>query len=342
MKRSHPSNADSVPPQPKKAKQDHSNGPTYASVPAYTPFTVSTRLPPLPPVTNPELTTAIFTHRSTVSYSRTTTSSTPALTYDRLEFLGDAYIELIATRLIYARFPYLPVGRQSQLRELVVKNETLAEYSRAYGFDKRVEVGALDRMVEEGKQRGNKGFNKVLGDLFEAYVAAVVLSDAEEGFAVVEKWLTGLWAGKLEEAVRGEVPGTKLRHEEGEVDMSKVYDPAAKAELQRRVMGKEVKLSYEADRPFLELKGDQLGQNRHFVALYLTGYGYERKLLGKGEGRNKVEAGSWAATEAMYGETKELVEECAEKLKVVKKAKEEDRARKAAEKEAAAAGSPPK
>ncbi|KAK5166186.1 uncharacterized protein LTR77_008447 [Saxophila tyrrhenica] len=284
-----------------------------------------------------------FTHRSTVTYNRAA-STAPDLTYDRLEFLGDAYIEIIASRLIFERFNYLPVGRQSQLRELVVKNETLAEYSRAYGLDKRVEVAALEQMREEGKQKGNKGFNKVLGDVFEAYVAAVILSDAEEGFAVAEKWLTSLWAMKLEEAVKDERPvgghGAQLTHSDYKADARKMYDPAAKAELQKRVLDNGVKLGYEVDRPPLELKGDQLGQNRHFIALYLTGYGYERRLLGKGEGKNKVEAGNWAATDAMHGESKGIVEECAEKLKLIKKERAEKKARLLAEQEAAAAGSP--
>lgn len=36
----------------------------------------------------------------------------------------------------------------------------------------------------------------------QAYVAAVALSDVEEGFAVVEKWLTALWAPKLVSSLR--------------------------------------------------------------------------------------------------------------------------------------------
>ena len=72
----------------------------------------------------------------------------------------------------------------------------------------------------------------------------------------------------------------------------------------------EKKLFYETYQDSIELKGDKLGQTRHFIAVYLTGYGYEKKLLGKGEGKNKVEAGNWAAIEAMYGDSKDLVDEC--------------------------------
>lgn len=346
MKRPHPTDGEQAYTH-KKPKEHHhavqpathlpqtSSSPPPAPVvrvPAYTPFTTSTRLPLLPPILTPSLQAAPFKHKSTTSYSRTT-SSTPDPTYERLEFLGDAYIELIASRLIYARFGHLPAGRQSQLRELVVKNETLAEYSRAYGFDKRVEVSSMEQMVNEAKQKGNKGFNKVLGDVFEAYVAAVILSDEEHGFATAEKWLTGLWARKLEDAAREDRMnggGVSLTHLDSTADLKRIYDPTAKEQLQKRILGNQVTLKYEPWKPTVELKGDLLGQNRHFIALYLTGYGFERKLLGKGEGKNKVEAGNWAAVEAMHGEAKGLVEECEEKLKVIKREREEMKAKLAA------------
>ena len=150
-------------------------------------------LPALPDIKLNSLQTAPFRHKSLTTYDRTTGGAD--ITYERLEFLGDAYIELIASRLIFERYPTLPAGRQSQLRELLVKNETLDEYSIAYGFEERIEISAKERMLEDvcKKYPGNKGFKKVLGDVFEAYVAAVILSDVEIGFAVAESLgVTGL------------------------------------------------------------------------------------------------------------------------------------------------------
>lgn len=304
-------------------------------IPHYTPFTVPTGLPSLPDVNDTALASAPFRHKSTANYNR---SSNPNdVTYEKLEFLGDAYLELLASRLLYSRFPHLLAGQQSQLRELLVKNETLAEYARAYGFDKKVQVGDMERMMQDTKDRGNKGFNKVLGDVFEAYVASVVLSDPEDGFAVAEKWMTALWAPKLLDAAQKEryyTPSLDLQHSaSASVDVGEVYNPTAKAELQKRILaGPGVKLEYEPYASSVELKGDQLGQNRHFIAVYLTGYGYERKVLGQGEGRNKVEAGNWAAGRAMFGESKALVEECEEKLKAIREEKRKEKeAKEAAE-----------
>ncbi|KAK6430050.1 hypothetical protein LTR95_013803 [Oleoguttula sp. CCFEE 5521] len=310
-------------------KADHSaalkqiplNPATQVPVHGFTPFTVPPTLPPLPEILDPTLATAPFTHKSLHGYDRAT--STSDMTYERLEFLGDAYLEVIASRIIFHHFPKLTAGSQSQVREVLVKNETLAEYARLYGFELRVKVADFEQMAADSAGKGNKGLNKILGDVFEAYIAAVILSDAENGFAVVEKWLTALWAPKLIDAANSHKyrsSGTILQHALGE-DTRTIYDPTAKATLQKRIQSADAKLSYEPYKAMQELKGDQLGQNRHFIAVYLTGYGLERKCLGKGVGKNKVEAGNWAAVEAMHGECKGVVDECEAKLGVIKEAR---------------------
>lgn len=189
-------------------------------------------------------------------------------------------------------------------------------------------------MLADSKVKGNKGYNKILGDVFEAYVAAVIKSDFEHGFAIAEKWLTGLWIPKLKEATRNDrfsnIQSNGGPSHSTDTHPLEVYNPTAKADLQKRIFAsQDVKLSYEQYQDSVELKGAQLGQNRHFVALYLTGYGYDKKLLGKGEGKNKVEAGNRAAQQAMFGEARGIVEECEEKLKVIK----EENARRKAERE---------
>lgn len=278
-----------------------------------------TELPPLPSVTA-EYSTAPFTHRSVTSESRSVNDA-KALSYERLEFLGDAYLELFASRLIYTRFAHLPTGQMSQLRELLVKNDTLAEYSRAYAFDKRILVADLVQMQADSR-KSNKGYNKVLGDVFEAYISAVILSHGDKGFAIAEKWVCALWEPLLRDAIEQDKnydPGFAAAPEDGSRDPSKQYDPDAKAKLQKRIIGgADKKLAYEPYRASVELKGSQLGQNRHYIAVYLTGYGYDRKELGRGEGKNKVEAGNWAAIEAMYGDSKDIVDACEKTGKVDK------------------------
>lgn len=310
-------------PQPETAKAD---------VPVYTPFTVAKNLPPLPEILDPKLAESPFRHKSH-GYDRSSTATD--ITYERLEFLGDAYLELLASRLIFHHFPALQAGTQSQIRELLVKNETLSEYARLYGFQDRVKVADLETMLLEAKNRGNKGLNKILGDVFEAYIAAVVLSDPEYGFVRAEAWLTALWTPKLLETpeMRQYRNPSLVLQQPGDADPKTVYSPTAKADLQRRIQAYDAKLVYAPYKDSIELKGDQLGQNRHFISLRLTGYGYKDKLLGQGEGKNKVEAGNWAAIEAMHGENKAIVEECEQKLAVIKEAKKKEKLEKEAQAE---------
>lgn len=220
-------------------------------------------LPALPPISDKSLEKAVFTHPGL--------SNNNNATYDRLEILGDAYIELIATKLVWARFPAIPSGRISQIRELLVKNETLSEYATLYSMDSRASVpqGYLDQP---------KRWIKTKGDIFEAYVAAIVLSNPVDGFKIVEDWLTQLWIPKLAD----------LGSEKSELQ--------AKEALAKKIMGKGIKLNYVAEREPVLLKG---GTQTFFIGVYLTGWGWDKKHLGSGEGRNKAIAGDEAARQAL-------------------------------------------
>lgn len=328
--------------------------------------TSTTTLPPLPPI-KPQYQKTAFCHKSLYTTSRELATSD--LTYERLEFLGDAYIELFASRLIYESYSHLPAGRMSQVRELLVKNETLAELSRSYGFDQKIAVGAeIGELVRDSRGKGNKGYNKIVGDVFEAYVAAVVLSDFEgKGFEKAEAWCRELWEAKLERAKKEDKsllppppppsPLAARRDDEAkdedegkeEADdnihlhlLRTTYDPNAKATLQKRIYHQPlIRLFYETDRPTIELKGDQKGQNLHFIALYVEEEASasttttataadenipKKTLLAKGQGKNKVEAGNWAAVEAMYGPMRQRVEELEGRVR-------EEKARRARERE---------
>ena len=231
-------------------------------------------LPDLPIIHDKSFADVPFTHPGVLGGR--TTSDVNNMSYDRLEFVGDAYIELIATRLIFPRFPDLPAGRLSQKREMLVKNETLAEFSLAYGFDTRAN---LPKSYAQGKE-SNKLWTKTMGDVFEAYVAAVILSDPANGFAVAEAWLTQLWEPKLSVS-----------------DNIVAYDSNAKVQLATKIMGKGIKLQYRDEAPPNVIKKE--GKILFEVGVYLTGWGWENEHLGSGKGLNKNEAGSKAATEAL-------------------------------------------
>ena len=233
-------------------------------------------LPPLPRILDEDLESVAFTHPATLVGDMASKVNT---SYDRLEFLGDAYIELMATRLLFPRFPGLSAGRLSQRREMLVKNETLAEYALAYGFDKKAK---LPKTYNVPGKDSRKLWLKTLGDIFEAFVAAVIISDSEQGYQVAEAWLKTLWEPKL---------GTPKRE-----DLEAV-DPQSKIRLAQSLMGKGIKIDYRDEAPPVEIRHE--GKLIFPIGVYLTGWGWEDQHLGSGKGLNKQEAGQRAAAEAL-------------------------------------------
>ncbi|KAL8712826.1 MAG: hypothetical protein Q9220_003034 [cf. Caloplaca sp. 1 TL-2023] len=233
-------------------------------------------LPDLPSIKNPSIAEAPFTHSGIASASISRQEST-ALNYERLEFLGDAYIELIASRVILARFPNFPVGMLSQTREHLVRNKTLANFSRRYGFDTRARIPPE---MQNMKGADDKKWIKILGDIFEAYVAAVIVSDPEHGFATAEKWLTELWEPLLLKEVNPQ---------EADTD--------AKQILATKIMTKGTKMEYLDDgRPE---KSETSGQEIYRVSVCFTGLDDWKYFLGTGTGLSKRTAGQEAARKAL-------------------------------------------
>lgn len=241
-------------------------------------------LPPLPPILSESLSLVPFTHPGYLGGSN---SSKLHSNYDRLEFLGDAYIEVIATRLVFTHFPNLPAGRLSQHREMCVKNETLAEYALAYDFDKRA------RIPFNIDKADRKIFIKTMGDIFEAYVAAIIMSNPESGFQTAEAWLTALWQIKL--SPRQPKPGFETQ----------TVDPDAKTSLAKKVLSKGIKLEYKEEAPPKQIRNQ--GKIVFHMGVYLTGWGWQNQHLGSGSGLSKSEAGAVAAIEALKNPLTEQV-----------------------------------
>ena len=227
-----------------------------------------------PPILDPALAKVPFIHKFQVDNQRSPTTDG---SYERLEFLGDAYIELIASRLLYPRFPEHPPGRLSQLRELLVKNETLAGFSLAYKFDERAEFPMSHK---ERKGDRSKLWNKTLGDMFEAYVAAVILSDPENGFATVEAWLQALWMPKLVSGPSHSPPENGL----------------AKQDLATKITSRGTKIEYRE-----EARDDikKEGKSWYTVGVYFTGWEWKDQHLGSAKALSKGEAGTRAAMKAL-------------------------------------------
>ncbi len=89
--------------------------------------------------------------------------------YQRLEFLGDAVIDLILSELLFARYPAANEGLLSQLRAAVVREESLARFARSWELDSMVRLG------KGARETGGAARNALLADVFEALLGAIHL-----------------------------------------------------------------------------------------------------------------------------------------------------------------------
>ena len=261
----------------------------------------SSRLPELPMIKDHKIEKAVFTYQGSLGAKENVSD---ALSYERYELLGDAYVEVMATRLIWHLFPNLPTGRLSHLRQTLVNNQTLGEFSTMYGFDGRLYLPLI-------VSTNLKAVAKIKGDVFEAYVAALIIDDPIDGFERAENWLHQLWLPKLKN-----------------VDQSAGHNPHAKEELAKKIGGKAIKITYVDERPVINAGGGIL---THFIGVYLSGWGYENEHLGSGKGLSKTAAGNVAAEAAINNHP--LIDEIIEKKRIFHETIKREREKEIASKE---------
>lgn len=106
---------------------------------------------------------AAFTHKS---YSN---ENNLDFSYERLEFLGDAFLSAHITYFIWRHFPNMSEGELTNLRSKAVRQETLAAASLSLGLQKYLFLGHGEESTG-GKQRFS-----ILSDIFESFLAAVYI-----------------------------------------------------------------------------------------------------------------------------------------------------------------------
>ena len=91
------------------------------------------------------------------------------LSNERLEFLGDAVLELIASDYIYKTYPKMPEGEMTKTRAYAVCEDSLSIVANRFGFSDFLLVGKCENKVD-GKYR-----NSILADSVEATIGAIYL-----------------------------------------------------------------------------------------------------------------------------------------------------------------------
>jgi ribonuclease-3 len=213
----------------------------------------------LPNFTNAALLITALTHRSALNEE----VSQAQESNERLEFLGDAVLELAATRFLYDQFPDQPEGDLTAYRSALVKTTTLAEMAEELGLGEQI-------FMSKGEEAtGGRQNPSLLADTMEALIGAMYL---DQGFDVVTAFLTKHLFPKL----------TKIQEQ-------KLYkDP--KSELQELVQAK----GFEA--PMYEVV-QETGPDHDKVFTVQVKIG--DKLYGTGTGKSKQLAQQAAAAETI-------------------------------------------
>jgi len=100
--------------------------------------------------------------------------------YQRLEFLGDAVLELAISRYLYFEFPHIDEGKLTRIRAGLVREETLSRAARRLHLDRYIRLSV-------GEDRsGGRQKPSILCDVMEAVLAAIYLDGGfEEAVRVI-------------------------------------------------------------------------------------------------------------------------------------------------------------
>jgi ribonuclease-3 len=112
-------------------------------------------------ISDQKLKTEALTHRSALNEKKYTVSN------ERLEFLGDAVLELVVSQHIFKHHPGFTEGQLSNQRAQIVQTKTLAETAKSLGLDKLL-------ILSKGEAKsGGRENESILADCFEAVTGAI-------------------------------------------------------------------------------------------------------------------------------------------------------------------------
>ena len=89
--------------------------------------------------------------------------------YERMEFLGDAVLNLVISDTLYRQFPEAAEGQLSRLRASLVKGENLSKHA------KQLELGEYLRLGSGELKSGGFRRKSILADVFESIIGAIYL-----------------------------------------------------------------------------------------------------------------------------------------------------------------------
>lgn len=197
-----------------------------------------------------------FTHRSAVNNSGDSEHN------ERLEFLGDAVLELVTTEFLYHQFSD-PEGVLTNYRSALVKRENLATVAR------KLDLGDILHLSRGEDRSGGRAKDYLLANALEALIGALYLAG---GMIVAEKFIKQYVLVELDEILQ----------EGAHIDSKSAFQELTQGEF-------GITPTYEV----LEATGKD-HEKEFKIGVYLNG-----QLVGSGEGKSKKEAQTDAAMKAL-------------------------------------------
>jgi ribonuclease-3 len=182
---------------------------------------------------------------------------------ERLEFLGDAVLELVVTEYLYAQFPNSPEGRLTAVRAALVNYQSLAAVGKKINLEDFI---FLSR--GEAKDTG-RAREVILANAMEALLGAIYL---DQGYGAVKRTISMLILPEVEKIIAEE----------------KYRDP-------KSLLQEKIQTRYKITPVYRVLGEDGLDQDK----MYEVGVFINDELQGKGEGPSKQEAETKAAEAAL-------------------------------------------
>ena len=180
--------------------------------------------------------------------------------YERLEFLGDAVLELVSSSFLFHEYPDMSEGKLTKLRSSMVCEPSLAYCA------KDLEIGQFLLLGKGEEATGGRNRDSIIADVMEAITGAIYL---DRGFEAASAF--------IHEFILSDLENKKL-----------FYD--AKSVLQEIIQGKQDgELVYELDKE----EGPE-----HDKEFFVSAK-YQGEVIGTGKGRTKKAAEQQAAYEAI-------------------------------------------
>ncbi|MBQ9074485.1 MAG: ribonuclease III [Mogibacterium sp.] len=183
---------------------------------------------------------------------------------ERLEFIGDAYVDAAVGAEIFMIMKDAPEGVLSKNRADVVREESLADAARGIGLGDYIYMGKGEEAT------GGRNKDSILADCFEAVIGAII---TDGGYDAGRKVVLDLLGDKISLAVAG-----KLRND-------------YKTMLQEKIQEREhdIRIRYNT------VSESGPDHNKTFTVEVVAG----EKVIGRGQGKSKAKAEQEAAKDAL-------------------------------------------